>query len=840
MKARRFVIFCLTLTLAGGLLSAGPPATSPSLSVPLASASEERAPHEDDEGWYEYPLVVLTDNIDSQGNGTSVAQVAFKNTDTYSQSYDLWYWGASSSQQSNIQAWDSEGPLSFVTEEAGYRLYIYVLFRHRVQPGDTYTYWVSTDIQGMGWWSGTAWSRCRGLGAGVPVHEYRYELTLPSDAMVVAANPEPSVQRRGYVEWVFRDLDSWESAWACASYKLACPAGNTPIVLIHGWHGPDEVENSQLRDMYEWLDEGDSCDVHYATGINANQTLEEGALVLSEYIRGVREKAHVDKIIIIGYSRGGLNARAYVESGPELYHDDVSKVIMLGTPNAGATLLYTQAYLLAHMERGIFEYPGGDLLSTYELLPSTMAEFNERYRNPRNIPYYLIGGDGNPVIKVPPNDVLVRVDSVHSAPGSRNVYMQTHDVHGWDLKLPYRRSYVYPKDTYDACIRPALAGTQASEECFVTSSSGLSLSDSSQDTVHTPYQSDIITAGETLTHSIAITATTNSQFHLVWDQGDLELALLDPLGATIDPAYAESSPNVDFVSFEPDTIINYNMYAIADTIAGTWTLSVTANYTEPVDVAFSTFATLEPTLDLEMSTDKTLYDLNDPAMVTATLSYGLSGLPGANVEALIGRPDVVTETLTLYDDGAHEDGMADDGTYGNTYANTDVGGAYAVFVTAEGTLDSVPYARADEVTIQVSPETAQLTGTYSDHPEDADNNGRYEYLVTEVGVDVASAGDFLVSGILLGPGDVEIASTVHPVSLPAGTQTVPLRFDGDLIYVSGLDGPYTLTQVFLMDSTGLPIKLDEAYDAWVTAAYDHTKFSLNEVTHVPLSLKDYT
>jgi hypothetical protein len=610
-----------------------------------------------------------------------------------------------------------------------------------------------------------------------------------------------------------------------------------PVVLIHGWHGPDDVEDSQLRHMRDWLD-ADGYDVYYATGITADRSLEQNAPILKAYIQYVKEDAHASRVIIIAHSRGGLNARAYVDSS--LYEHDVEKVIMLGTPNAGVTLKYvdTGVGALFWMELlGIRDED--DLLSMLELQPEYMWFFNLRHRNSSSVPYCLVGGDAGP-IPIPANDGLVTVASAHSASGNRNLYLRPPDVHGWwrepgDLG----RSYVYPRNTYDACLRPLLDGSAPDPECNVSHGAGVSIAESSEQAVATPYQSGLISAGETVTHSIRVGATSSSQFHLVWDQGDLSLALLDPLGTTIDPAYADATPNVGFISFEPDTIINYNAYTIADTIAGTWTLSVTAEYTESVDVPFSTFATVEPTIELQVSPGKTLYGLNEPVTVTASLSYGPSGLPGANVEVLIGRPDVVTQTLALYDDGGHEDGLADDGSYGNTYVNTDVGGPYALFVTAEGLLDSVPYARADELTVQVSPETAQLAGNYDDYPEDADDNGRYEHLVTDVEVDVASAGDFLVSGILLGPGGEEIASTVHPISLPLGTQTVQLRFDGDLIYQSGLDGPYTLTQVFLLDSAGLPIKLDEAYDAWHTPAYEHTGFGLNEVTALPLALRNY-
>lgn len=667
-----------------------------------------------------------------------------------------------------------------------------------------------------------------------------------SASAVVNAWMNSSPHRSQLLDPGFRDAGGGYAYSSTASYRhywtldLGARKERLPVVLIHGWHGPDDVEKSQFRYMRDWL-EADEYEVYYATGITADRSLQQNAPILKDYIDYVKDQTGASKVIIIGHSRGGLNARAYVESS--LYEGDVDRVVMLGTPNAGADLLLVRAYLYEELARELIGLRSkNDVVSIHELDPEYMqGTFNRAYHNDRNVPYYLIGGDGNPILWAIPNDIAVTVASVHSATGSRNVYMRTHDVHGWNSwsQLFGKDSYLLPRHTYDACIRPALAGAAPGDECFVASSTATGLADSSQDMIRTPYQSDVISAGDTITHSISITATTSAQFHLAWDQGNLELSLLDPVGTTIDPSYADTSPTVDFTAFEPDMMFNYNMYAIEDGIAGTWTLTVTADYTESMDVSFSTFAMLEPTLDLEASTDKTLYDLNEPVAVTATVSYGFSGLAGANVEALIGRPDLVTATLTLHDDGAHADGLADDGTYGNAYANTDVGGPYALFVTAEGMLDSVSYARADEVQIQVSPETGQLAGSYSDYPEDADSNGRYEYLATEVGIDVHSPGDFLVSGILLGPGDEEIASTVHPISLSMGTQTALLRFDGDLIYWSGLDGPYTLTQVLLMDNAGLPIKLDGAHDAWITPAYEHAEFGLNEVTALPVAMKNF-
>jgi cell wall-associated NlpC family hydrolase len=180
----------------------------------------------------EYPQVAITDIIDSSGNGTSVAQVSFKNTDTYWQTFDTWWWGTSATLQSNVHAWDAQGPISVETEAIGYQLYIYVLFRQSLAPGDTYTYWLSTDIQGLGWWNGTAWSRAFCLCAGWPVGEYVVKLNLPCDGVVSSASAAPVTQRPGYVEWVFYSLSSSQCGCTSASYVTKSPNNGLDLCAL--------------------------------------------------------------------------------------------------------------------------------------------------------------------------------------------------------------------------------------------------------------------------------------------------------------------------------------------------------------------------------------------------------------------------------------------------------------------------------------------------------------------------------------------------------------------------------------------------------------------------------
>ncbi|HSH05208.1 MAG TPA: choice-of-anchor X domain-containing protein, partial [Anaerolineae bacterium] len=54
------------------------------------------------------------------------------------------------------------------------------------------------------------------------------------------------------------------------------------------------------------------------------------------------------------------------------------------------------------------------------------------------------------------------------------------------------------------------------------------------------------------------------------------------------------------------------------------------------------------------------------------------------VQATITTPSNVTYNISLFDDGEHGDGLADDGVYGGTYYYTAEAGSYTVFITADG------------------------------------------------------------------------------------------------------------------------------------------------------------
>ena len=111
-----------------------------------------------------------------------------------------------------------------------------------------------------------------------------------------------------------------------------------------------------------------------------------------------------------------------------------------------------------------------------------------------------------------------------------------------------------------------------------------------------------------------------------------------------------------------------------------------------------------------------------------------------------------------------------------------------------------------------------FTGVYADEPRDTDGNGTYEVLAVTVELDIPAAGIYRLGGEL--SGIPRSASTV--VDLGAGVHTVELLFDGEAIFLSDLDGPYTFSAVLANDAYEM---VDFRIPAYTTAPYDHAAFS---------------
>jgi pimeloyl-ACP methyl ester carboxylesterase len=152
-------------------------------------------------------------------------------------------------------------------------------------------------------------------------------------------------------------------------------AKNTHVILLHGILRSD----SHMR----WMEKAFKRKGYIVSNIDypsTKMTIEE----LSEkFLRPVVDKSEAEKIILIGYSMGGLLIRSYLAGDVD---SRVEKVLMLGTPNGGSEItdfLKDTPVLDALYEKG-FGIAGQQL--------GTLDGVAKNWKLPENITYGVIAG----------------------------------------------------------------------------------------------------------------------------------------------------------------------------------------------------------------------------------------------------------------------------------------------------------------------------------------------------------------------------------------------------------------------------------------------------------------
>jgi hypothetical protein len=655
-----------------------------------------------------------------------------------------------------------------------------------------------------------------------------------------------------------------------------CDLSKQPVLLVHGWGGPDDLDQDEMgfKQLYQWMQADgyvEGCNLFYATGVKASNDRILNATAIQRNLREAYDtikalnpgwNGHFD---IIGHSYGGLNSRTYLESYTYLRDQreidiHVDNLFTLGSPHGGAIVpveLFPGAIVI-----GLGHLNDEEWLSANDLLAGKMNQYNLSHSQPGGVCYRLIGGDfmqqpdlwwKSPVIWALyeiwtdiPNDIGVsRRSSLQLGTNpdlaSRYEHVVTYantDMHGYKdmLGLGAIRSYVNPALTYNEIISPNLGASM--DRCHSSQVNTRSAVDAQSEELTIPpllIASDDITGGQTTTGTVPVDWDGQTAFYVTWmSSGDLDLTLRDPAGAVFTPTVAISDPNADYGKLIFSTS-GLATYIFTNTLTGAWTYTLTAA-SGPYPIPFDLYVNPDSPLVARASVPE-WQPFGAPAVITASLFYSTTPVSGATVQAHVTHPDGGEGSISLRDDGLPPDNTAGDGIYSGTYTDTTTGGFYYVLVEADGTYASQTYHRTAQTVFPVAADSATLSGTYADQPNDENGDGLYEYLDVNVGVNATQQGDFTVAAVLQGEGGqyIDLANTT--VYSFTGTTTLTLRFDGQAIRASGLDGPYTITQVLLLDDAQL-LKLDAADNAWITAAYDYRQFGSGVRIYLPLILRN--
>jgi len=634
-------------------------------------------------------------------------------------------------------------------------------------------------------------------------------------------------------------------AWA----RLKVP-GARPMVLMAGFDsnplhsGPNPTDTTWGNWVKAFLP-GDGLD---GFGVNpardGHASIADGAWYIAPAAQAQLQRFGVEKVDVVGYSMGGLWAREYAWQRPEM----VNRVVMIGTPNGGSlwadlaalardnpqAWIQTACRLDPHPSCaavGLAAYAAYALAyeslrpAVDELTTDFVTQYN-RLHPPRLIPpgarYVTVGGVV-PIPLVPPSDLAVGLRSVQALDYAWNLPPWTDwRANHWNLPQdPYIYRYLrdqgviarpepappFPRSAVAQEVRPALGEPALPPQRLAPLAT-------------------VITAGQTIVLTQTVDAGTVAQFSLTWinPESRLSLSLVDPSGTQIDPG--TSIPNVQYLDMAPNLV----SYYVTDPAPGDWLLLVSAESTPKEGEPFVAGATLQSTLEMTARTDRDWYRPGEPIRLTVTLTDQGRPITGAEIVVDVTVEHQPVARATLADDGKLADVLAGDGKYTRALPAAAQGGLYTFAILARGiSPDGLPFSRGVRLTVPVSPQTATIAGPLHELTDDT-GEGVFDRLEVLATVVVTEAGHYeLVGNLTDGEGRL-VAGATTEVDLPAGTWPVALRFDGQAIAAAGLNGPYILRELHLLDHRGdFPLQTDFRADALTTGYYAYTQFQRDPI-----------
>lgn len=611
-----------------------------------------------------------------------------------------------------------------------------------------------------------------------------------------------------------------------------------PIVFVHGIQAlnPDAIlypydpDEHTFHEIDELLEQAG-----YETGFAYLETsplytppLWDNVGNLTDAIDLILDRTGQKKVILIAHSMGGLVSRAYLESHLFRGRNDVLELFSFGSPHHGVPSDVLLILLAKYAPDGLAALCQDFQPAVCEFSITGMALFNLLHPDRADgVTYRLISGNA-PLSEV---EGLSRV-MAWLTPGPDDGLVPTASGLGRWLSGVYERkdipevhgagsgahSYFYWSDnpyphssqSYIQCLRPILVNGQA------TCQSGAVPAAASQETpaVYTPIHHGELLPGGAMTHSLTVPAG-EVLFSTQWTTGTLLMTLVSPTGVVVDPAYAASHPGV--VTYEMDD--GWAAYSFPMAPAGQWQAWLQAADVPLAGAAYATLAVFESDLRLSGGADQPWYRPGATAVLTASLS---AATQSASVVADVLLSNGNSSTVTLAPLGG--------GRFRGSYVTPNVPGYAEVRFQAQGTLASGGFERSHSVLFQISPSTASLNGSYSDTPVPRWPGAPvYAALDVTVGVDAAVAGNYSLSGHLVDGAGNQVAHALATAALPTGARTMTLRFDGDDIYRSAHNGPYTLTDVLLVDNAGVVLVIQQAYAVHVTRPYTARDFRVGDI-----------
>jgi hypothetical protein len=600
---------------------------------------------------------------------------------------------------------------------------------------------------------------------------------------------------------------------------------------VHGW----DASADTWRPDSVWPERLLQSDIPFhAISIPPDGTVAANGAEISRRVPDLVERFGVDKLIIVAHSKGGVDSREHVR-----HHNDVEKLVMIATPNAGTIWATPGAARDAAL-------PSRSSAGVSEMSHESMQQYNTyaRAAGEPNLRTTYLTASGNYdsdwarrlALFEGPNDEAVGTASVESLqfPSKTFSYL-TSTTEAISQGICAERGF---KNHSCLLYRQQIMGDMFEilfdvrhEEMFVQSPVTEVLAQATPteaEDFETGLQSvtsasGVAGAGETVAFPIVLDAMSHVFFAVRGAPAALDVALLTPSGNRIDAGTSDPAV-VIFETFTDLGPASFTGIAVAGPEAGTYTLEVTGTGGASAEGAafdVNVFAPLGVGVVLDARLEDDLATPGEPLTILATLTEDGVPVTGATVQASVLRSDgTVAAEIVLRDEGAPDDAQAGDGVYTGVFADT-APGSYVVAVTASRAEPA--FTREQVLPATVSLGTTDFSGAITDRGVDLDGDGLIDQLVVDVGVSSDITADYRLYGTLThAPSATTIEQLRVEASLDPGSGSIPLAFDTARLTELALGGPYLVTGLALEEvATDTVVALGPEH---TTAAYAISQF----------------
>ncbi len=367
-------------------------------------------------------------------------------------------------------------------------------------------------------------------------------------------------------------------------------------------------------------------------------SLVANAFAMHEYIEKIRRQEQAWHVDIVAHSMGGLISRQYihsfmpVETGEDApgYRPVVKHLVMLGTPNMGS-LCASESFLMNL-------WIGGDnLLAPFELMPESVARFNQRVVDTKGAAFSVLAGTGTPYACNPfegtSSDGVVLVTSAHHTYSDVGLTESNH------IQMTGSRA------DFLAWVRPHLVGPTAAAPQLIAPEQSRAAAE--PDALQVAQMLSVTLApGES--RDLALPVHDGRRLAVVLRAAPgVAASLRDPSGAEAGASPA-GGPTQELRSI-----------GVESPALGVWMLRLSSQEQTPSIV----------TIQLHLGET----ELRANAELTGSgqaqggrLTLARNGVPATNatVRARVLRADGTIAEVDLVDDGQHDDSAAGDGVYG--------------------------------------------------------------------------------------------------------------------------------------------------------------------------------